>query len=160
VENIIVEDCDFDSGHGMVTCGSEATIVRRLRVRNCRVGADVPIVRLKLRPDTPQLYEDFVFDGIVAKDAQSIFDVKPWTQFFDLAGHEPPKSIVRGVLVRNITGSFRTLGELRGNDGGEIADVVLENIDVTAADAHLKVDGERAVRFHNVKVNGALLNKP
>ena len=37
----------------MVTCGSEATIVRNVMVRNCRAAAAVPIVRLKLRPDTP-----------------------------------------------------------------------------------------------------------
>ena len=41
----------------MVTCGSEATIVRNVTVRNCRLGANVPMLRLKLRPDTPQLYE-------------------------------------------------------------------------------------------------------
>ena len=30
VEDILVEDCDFQHGHGMLTCGSEATIVRNV----------------------------------------------------------------------------------------------------------------------------------
>ena len=128
VENILVEDCDFKSGHGMLTCGSEATIVSNVTVRNCRVGAAIPIVRLKLRPDTPQLYENLLFENIKANDAQAVFDVKPWTQFFDLQGHGPQPSVVRNVVVRNLKGSVRSLGELRGNKGDTIENVTLENI--------------------------------
>jgi alpha-L-rhamnosidase len=160
VENITVEDCDFDSGHGMLTCGSEATVVRNVTVRNCRVGAAVPIVRLKLRPDTPQLYENFTFDGIQADDAQAIFDVKPWTQFFDLAGHEPPHSTVRNVTVRNVAGSVRTLGELRGHERVTIAGVVLEDVDVSAADPALRAAEDAEVRFTRVQVNGKPYHGP
>jgi len=154
VENIRVEDCEFESGHGMLTCGSEATVVRNVTVRNCRVGAAVPIVRLKLRPDTPQLYENFVFDGIVASVAQAIFDVKPWTQFFDLAGHEPPASTVRNIVVRNVTGSVRTLGELRGHDRVRIADITLEDIDLKADEPTLNAAESAEVRFTRVRING------
>lgn len=156
VENILVEDCDFQSGHGMITCGSEATIVRNVVVRNCRVGKAIPIVRLKLRPDTPQLYENLVFENIKALDAQAVFDVKPWTQFFDLQGHEPPQSIVRNVVVRNLTGNVRTLGELRGNKGDLIEDVVLENVNITADDARVRTDVAAQITCENVKVNGEL----
>ena len=154
VENIRVEDCDFESGHGMLTCGSEATIIRNVTVRNCRAGAAVPIVRLKLRPDTPQLYENFVFDGIEASDAQAIFDVKPWTQFFDLAGHEPPSSTVRNVTVRNVTGSVRTLGELRGHERVAIEGVVLQDINVKAAQPTLNAAEDAEIRFTRNWVNG------
>ncbi|MBN2164437.1 MAG: hypothetical protein JXR25_04670 [Pontiellaceae bacterium] len=37
VECVHVEDCMFHRGHGVVTCGSEATIVRDLLVENCTV---------------------------------------------------------------------------------------------------------------------------
>jgi alpha-L-rhamnosidase len=154
VENILVEDCDFESGHGMLTCGSEATVVRNVVVRNCRVGAGVPVVRFKLRPDTPQLYENLVFDNLQLEDAQAIFDVKPWTQFFDLAGHAPPRSVVRNVVVRNLSGTVRSLGDLRGNDGDLITSVLLENIDLEAANADLRKGNVDGFRTENVRING------
>lgn len=154
VENILIEDCDFQSGHGMVTCGSEATIVRNVTVRNCRVGPTVPIVRLKLRPDTPQLYENLTFENIKALGAQAVFDVKPWTQFFDLQGHPPQPSVVRNVVVRNLQGSVRSLGELRGNDGDTIEHIQLIDIDLTADDARLRTDAAQAITYDNVRVNG------
>lgn len=154
VENILIEDCNFESGHGMLTCGSEATIVRNVTVRNCRVGKAIPIVRLKLRPDTPQLYENLSFEDIKASDAQAVFDVKPWTQFFALQGHDPQPSVVRNVAVRNLTGSVRSLGELRGNKGDTIAHVVLENIAITADNPQLKSDVSSEIHCENVIVNG------
>ncbi|MBX3426626.1 MAG: right-handed parallel beta-helix repeat-containing protein [Pirellulales bacterium] len=154
VENVLIEDCNFVSGHGVLTCGSEATIVRNVTLRNCRVGAAVPVVRLKLRPDTPQLYENIAVDGITADRAQAIFDVKPWTQFFDLQGHAPPQSVVRNVTVEHVTGTFRTLGELRGNKGDEISGVMLRRIDVVADVPRLVLDDEQAVVFQQVLVNG------
>ena len=154
VENIVIEDCHFPNGHGMLTCGSEATVVRNVVVRNCRVGAGVPIVRLKLRPDTPQLYENLLFENIEAEGAQALFDVKPWTQFFDLQGHEPPQSVVRKVVVRNLTGSIRSLGELRGNRGDRIENIVLENIEVAASDASLRTHSAKHILCRDVLVNG------
>ena len=154
VENVTIVDCDLQSGHGVMTCGSEATIVRNVTVKNCRVGPGIPVVRLKLRPDTPQLYENITVDGIAADHAQALFDVKPWTQFFDLQGHEPPKSQVRNVTVRNVTGSFRSLGELRGNPGDEISAVVLQDVEIDAEQAQLRVDDADAIECTNVTVNG------
>lgn len=154
VENIQVEDCDFQSGHGVLTCGSEATIVRNVVVRNCRVGAGIPVVRLKLRPDTPQLYENLRFEGLTLDGAQALFDVKPWTQFFDLQGHEPPRSAVRNIVVRDVRGSIRTLGELRGNEGDTISNVRLENIDVTADRDTFRTGDVDGLSLENVVVNG------
>jgi polygalacturonase len=154
VENILVEDCDFKSGHGMLTCGSEATIVRNVVVRNCRVGEAIPIVRLKLRPDTPQLYENLLFEDIEADDAQAVFDVKPWTQFFDLQGHEPPQSVVRNLVVRNLQGSVRSLGELRGNKGDLIENVTLENISLTTEREKLRTDFADEITTVDVEING------
>jgi alpha-L-rhamnosidase len=154
VENILIEECDFESGHGMLTCGSEATIVRNVTVRNCRVGAAIPLVRLKLRPDTPQLYENLLFENIKATDAQAVFDVKPWTQFFDLQGHPPQQSIVRNVVVRNLQGSVHSLGELRGNKGDLIEQVRLGNVSLTVEDDGLKTDAAGQIECEHVEING------
>jgi len=154
VERVTIEDCDFESGHGALTCGSEATLIRDVTMRRCRIGADVPLLRLKLRPDTPQLYESILVADIEAADAQAIFDVKPWTQFFDLQGHPPQPSRVRGVTVRGLRGSFRSLGELRGNAGDEISGITLADVDVVAKTARLAVADGVAVDCQDVRVNG------
>lgn len=155
VERVVIEDCVFESGHGALTCGSEATVIRDVTMRRCRLGRDVPLVRLKLRPDTPQLYENILVDDIEADGGQAIFDVKPWTQFFDLQGHPPQPSFVRGVTVRNVRGSFRSLGELRGNTGDEITDVVVEHVDVTAETPRLTMADDQPITWRRAMVNGA-----
>jgi polygalacturonase len=154
VEDILVEDCDFQNGHGMLTCGSEATIVRNVVVRNSRVGPGIPVVRLKLRPDTPQLYEDFLFESLKLDRAQALFDVKPWPQFFDLQGHQPPRSVVRGVTLQNITGSVRSLGELRGNCRDVIEDVSLDDVQLAVDRPRLRTGAASAVTLKDVEING------
>jgi alpha-L-rhamnosidase len=154
VEDILVEDCDFQNGHGMLTCGSEATIVRNVVVRNSRVGPGIPVVRLKLRPDTPQLYEDFLFESLKLDRAQALFDVKPWTQFFDLQGHQPPRSVVRNVMLRDITGSVRSLGTMRGNAGDVIEGVTLDDVDLTADRPRLRTNAADSVTLKDVEING------
>ena len=62
VEDILIENCEFGDGNGMVTCGSEATLVRNVTVRNCRITGDATMLTLKLRPDTPQHYENILID--------------------------------------------------------------------------------------------------
>lgn len=156
VENVLVTDCNFVNGHGMLTCGSEATIVRNVTVRNSSVGSGVPVVRLKLRPDTPQLYENFVFENLTLDGAQALFDVKPWTQFFDLGDHEPPVSIVQNVVLRNIQGTARSIGELRGNPGDTIQNVTIDNVSITTrrdSFRHAPIEGMSAQGF---VVNGEL----
>ena len=154
VEQILVEDCVFESGHGVLTCGSEATLIRNVMVRRCRVGADIPLLRLKLRPDTPQRYENLIFEQIELDGAQAIFDVKPWTQFFDLQGHDPPASVVRNVVVRGLRGSLKSLGELRGNPGDRLDHICLMDVDVTTETRQLLIDPDVGLTCEEVYVDG------
>lgn len=154
VENVVVEDCDFLSGHGVLTCGSEATVIRNVTVQRCRVGRAIPVVRLKLRPDTPQTYENLRFEDLTLDGAQAIFDVKPWTQFFDLQGAAPPPSTVRNVTLRRVSGTVQSLGELRGNPGDTIEGVQLEQVEVEAVDNRLRVGDVQRLVFDRVVVNG------
>ncbi|TWT90859.1 Exo-poly-alpha-D-galacturonosidase precursor [Pseudobythopirellula maris] len=160
VENILIEGCDFQSGHGVMTCGSEATIVRNVVVRDCKVGPGVPVCRLKLRPDTPQRYENLLFDGLTLDGAQSLFDVKPWRQFYDPQGMAPPKSEVRNVVLRNITGSLRSLGDLRGNRGDSIENVTLSNIELITDRGDLRVGEVVGLRYVGVVINGDEIEAP
>ena len=155
VEHIRVVDCTFERGHGVVTLGSEATIVRDVMVENCKVIGSINLVRLKLRPDTPQRYEDIHYRDITLDGSGAMLQVQPWKQYFDLKGQPPPKSIVRNVTLSKIKGRYGSLGTLQGNSGQtEISDVTLENIDVQLENEKLKAVDVKNLKVENVTVNG------
>lgn len=154
-EHIRVTGCTFNDGEGVVTLGSEACVVRDVVVENCQVNGRMPLVRIKVRPDTPQLYEDIHFRNITLNSKGAIFEFRPWTQFFDLHGQPPPKSIVRNVTVTNVKGSDGSFGVIQGNPGQTtISDITLSNIDVQLKSPKLKVVGVDNLKVENVKVNG------
>jgi polygalacturonase len=156
VEHIRVRNCTFKRGHGVMTCGSEATIVRDVVVENCKVTGNVNLVILKLRPDTPQLYENITFRNITLEaEGGSIFMVQPWSQYFDLKGEAPPQSIVRNLRLTGIKGQFGSFGTIRPNPGQTtLTDIVMQDADLTLKQDRLAVSGVANLRFDKVKVNG------
>jgi polygalacturonase len=161
VENILIEDCEFGDGNGMVTCGSEATLIRNVTVRHCRITGRTNLLCLKLRPDTPQDYENITIDGVqLSGGAGRLVQVAPWRQFFDLQGHAPPVQRISHVVLRNITGTFGSFGTLHGNPGDTISDIVLQNIDVRLADPRLSVGPVENLVFDHVVVNGVATEAP
>jgi len=156
VEHIRVENCTFERGNGILTLGSEATIVRDVVVENCKAIGQVNLAVLKLRPDTPQDYEDIHYRDItLAGTGHAILNVAPWRQFFDLKGQPPPKSIVKNVTLSNIKGTFGGFGQIVGNvDQTEISDFTLENIDVQLDNDKLDTSWVKNLTIRNVTVNG------
>lgn len=155
VEDIVVENCEFGDGNGMLTCGSEATVVRNVTVRNCRITGDATMLTLKLRPDTPQHYENILIEGITLEGGQGrMLNVAPWKQFFDLKGHAPPSRTVNHITLRDIRGEFATLGSLGGNPGDTLRDITFENIALKLADPHLELGDVKNLIIRNVEVNG------
>ena len=154
VENILVEDCVFGDGNGMITCGSEATKIRNITVRGCRIEGNATALTLKLRPDTPQHYENILIEDIELAGGGRILNVAPWRQFFDLKGHPQPTRKVNNVTLRNIRGSFGSWGWLGGNPDDEIRDITLENIDVRLKGRHLELGEVKRLSLLDVKVNG------
>ena len=159
VERIYIHDCVFESGGGVITCGSEATIVRNVKAERC-IARGTNVLQLKLRPDTPQDYENISLTDITMEGNATLLKIAPWTQYFDLKGQEPPKSKVQNISITNVKGTGGSLGGLRGNPGTTFGILVLKNIDVQVKNnsfAPMAFDG---LRFDNVIVNGAPLSVP
>ncbi|HEX8602899.1 MAG TPA: glycosyl hydrolase family 28 protein [Pseudoduganella sp.] len=157
VEHIRVRNCTFRRGHGLLTLGSEATLVRDVVVEHCRVeGRVANVAVLKLRADTPQHYEDIHFRDITLDaDGGSIIAVRPWTQYFDLKGAPPPKSIVRNISLVDIKGRSGSFGKIAPNPGQtEIGDILIKDVAVTLDKPVLDVSGADKLRLENVVVNG------
>jgi alpha-L-rhamnosidase len=141
-----------------MTCGSEATVVRDVIVENCKAIGVNNIAVLKLRPDTPQHYEDIHFRNLTL-DAptgrSTIIQVQPWSQYVDLKGETPPKSIVRNVSLEGFKGRFVAFGTIKPNPGQtEISDILLKDFDVGLTREKLDVAGVANLRMQNVVVNG------
>lgn len=161
VEHIRVEDCTFERGGGVVTLGSEATVVRDVVTENCTVSGQVNLAVLKLRPDTPQHYEDIHYRNITLNGVGRIIDVRPWRQFFNLEGQPPPKSVVTNVTLSNIKGRDGSLGIVQGTTGQtEISDIALENINVQLKDGTLDPDYVKNFNIENVTINGKPFSLP
>lgn len=160
VENILVENIEVGDGNGLITCGSEATLVRNVMVRNCVMSGHATVLTLKLRPDTPQHYENITIDGIRLAGGGRLLNVAPWLQFFDLKGQPPPSRQVNNITLRNITGSYHTLGILSGNAGDVLRDITLEHIDVQLADETFRLGPVENLVLKNVKVNQRTFTPP
>jgi polygalacturonase len=163
VEHVRIRNCHFRRGHQAFTCGSEATIVRDVIVENCRVTGPMNLLMLKLRPDTPQLYEDIHLRNITLDNAGGrIMLIQPWSQYKDLKGAAPPKSIVRNVTLRDVTGRFGAFGTIKPNVGQTaISDIRIEGMRVQLAqDATPAISGATGVRFTDVVVNGRPIAAP
>ena len=161
VEDIVIEDCDIGDGNGLLTCGSEATVVRNVTVRNCRIHGDATMLTLKLRPDTPQRYANIVIENVrFLGGTGRLMNVAPWTQFFDLKGHAPPSRTVSGVTLRGISGSLDTLGTLRGNPGDILEHIRLEDLDLRPRDQSFPCGILRDSSATRVTINGKPWNLP
>lgn len=160
VENIMVEDCVIGDGNGLITCGSEATLIRNVTVRNCRITGNATMLTLKLRPDTPQHYENILMENIQLAGNGRLLNVAPWMQFFDLKGHAPPSRRVNDITLRNIKGSFGSMGTLRGNQGDVIEDFKLEDIHLQLMNESFKPGEISRLTIRNVQINGKPLANP
>lgn len=163
VEHVRIRNCHFRRGHQAFTCGSEATIVRDVVVENYKVTGAINLLMLKLRPDTPQLYEDIHLRNITLdNDGGRILLIEPWAQYKDLRGATPPKSTVRNITLRNITGRFGAFGIIKPNVGQtKISNIAIERMQVQLMqDATLAASGATDIQFNDVVVNGRPMKAP
>jgi alpha-L-rhamnosidase len=156
VEHVRIRNCIYRRGGGVLTLGSEATLVRDVVVEDCRIIGNVRIATLKLRHDTPQHYEGITFRNIMAETmGGAIVSVQPWSQYANLMGEAPPQSVVRNVSFVGIKGHYTAFGTIRPNPGQtEISDILFEDLDVVLEQEKLAASGVKGLRFENVRVNG------
>ncbi|MDG2528150.1 glycoside hydrolase family 28 protein [Caulobacter endophyticus] len=162
VEHIRVRRCHFRRGHQALACGSEATIVRDVLVEDCKVTGPINVLMLKLRPDTPQVYENIRLSNITLdSDGGTILAIGPWSQYKDLKGAPPPLSHVRGVVLEGFRGRFGAFGHVRPNRGQTtIAPVQIKDFDLRLARSRLAFADVPAPVFDKVTINGQAVAAP
>lgn len=133
-ENIVIKDCFFGFGHGVVTFGSEAALVRNVHVHDCHVKGENSLVRMKFREDTCQSFENIVFERIWIDHGGWLFDVQSWVSRQDeILGTGNP-SQVANLIVRDIQAyGMKSPGILGYSTDGSLRmeNVSLQHIHIT-----------------------------
>lgn len=132
-ERIIIKNCDFEFCHACLTCGSEAIHNKNIILENSNVIKAKNLLWLKMRPDTPQLYEYIRIDNIKGY-ANNLLFIKPWTQFFDLQGKtEIPLSYANNIYLTNIDMVVNCYFSVtKAIDQYRLSDFKLENLNIIA----------------------------
>jgi polygalacturonase len=152
VEDVLVENCEFGDSHGCLTLGSECIHANNITLRNCTVDCNTPILRLKMRPDTYQVYENIVIENITGK-CGTIISMAPWKQFFDMNGSsERPFAIVRNIRFSNIKVDCKSFGEMEGNPPDRVSNIVFKNVSAKAETPGLKT------KYKGIKAEKVLVN--
>jgi len=112
------------------------------------------MLTLKLRPDTPQHYSNITIDGVTTTGGGRFINVAPWTQYFDLQGQPSPERSINNLVIRNVTGSFGTLGSLLGTEGDSITNITFENINLNVRMPTLSLGPTENVVVKNFAING------
>lgn len=146
--NIIIEDNEYGFCHSALTCGSESIHNYNILFRRCKLHDAEKTLHLKMRPDTPQLYEYITVEDITG-DAGSLISIKPWTQFFDLKGRtEPLMSYCQNVTMKNIKLDCPVGFDIADSDKYQLKDFTFENVAINSPKGQL----DKTQSIKNVKI--------
>ena len=153
--NIIVENCYFKKAGGGVTFGSECYDASNVIIRNCRFNGTSNILLFKMRPDTPQRYENVRAENCTGTTRFGI-RTRVWTQFYDKQERaDMPRSIVNQVSMKNIqvncTERFYVLSPSPNYDLGNFSFENIESIDPTG---EMDTSFLKKCKLKKVTVNG------
>jgi polygalacturonase len=156
-KNIIIEDCEFGFCHSALTCGSEAIHNRNIIMRNCYVNEATRVLWLKMRPDTPQLYEYILVENVKG-NSHSLLFVKPWKQFFDLQGRKDvPLSYSDHVTLRNIEVKCDIFCDVAVSEYDKLSNFTFENFKVESKNPAFDKSVVKGFTLKNVVVNGVAI---
>ena len=151
-ENIIIEDCEYGFCHGCLTLGSESVYDHNIILRRIKVTEANNLLWLKMRPDTPQLYEDVTVEDIEG-NGKNFLLVAPWTQFYDLKGRASiPMSYSNHITMRNITFDCNVFFNVKQQeDQYHLSNFTFENLVIQAKNADFHQEYVENFTVKNVK---------
>ena len=152
--NIIIENCFFGFCHSALTCGSESIHSYNVIFRNNTLDKARKLLQLKMRPDTPQEYENILIENVKG-NVNSMLFIKPWTQFFDLKGEKGIKmSYARNIVLRNIDLDCDIVFDVLKSEQYVLSDFTFQNMHVRAAkDPVIHKEYIKNFVLNNVTVN-------
>jgi polygalacturonase len=137
--NIAISDCRIGKGGG-ISMGSEtAGGIHDVTVSRCVFDGTSAAVRLKSMPGRGGVVERISYSDITAKDVDSVIDMNlrwggdDWKKFVEprfatTVPAEMGTPAFRDVTIRNLNGTGKSAGALRGLSGSPIANITFDNV--------------------------------
>ncbi|WP_134088073.1 glycoside hydrolase family 28 protein [Olivibacter sp. XZL3] len=150
--NIIIEDNTIENCPSL-TLGSESVYSDNIIMRRCVVKNTSYVLRLKMRPDTPQKHKNILVED-VSGTARNFLSIDAWTQFFDLKGQPEPKSSVSYLTMRNCQVSCDRFLHIKPSAQYTLSDFTLENLNISTPNkANVTFDFIKDLQLKNIIVN-------
>ena len=155
--NILIEDNVFELCPAL-TFGSESVHTYNVIMRRCKMINATNIFLIKMRPDTPQKHEYVLIEDITGT-SRLLFNISPWTQFFDLKGHPEPRSSAKNITVRNCkVETSRAPFNVVNREQYTLSDFTFENLNLsTPEEQTVQLDFIHNLRMKNVTINNKSL---
>lgn len=152
VKNVRISGCTFVRGMGALSLGTEATVIRDVEFKDSKVKGNIPMLRIKYRPDTiGQDYANVHVHDITLDGRGKILSLEP-THGTKVAPDKAAHGKLSNVTVENISGRFGSFGKFSGAIT-DVRDVTLRNIDVqVSGSATLDTTNVVNLKLENVKV--------
>lgn len=140
---IIVEDCEFGFCTSCLTFGSESIHSKNVIFRNAKVDKPLTVLQIKVRLDTPQIFENVWVENIKGK-AHNFITFKSWTQFFKLVeGKQIPQKTYNDIFVENVDIECETCFNCDVDKSiCQIWNISFSNMDVTKINTYSKENYE------------------
>jgi len=156
-EHIRISGCTFGMGNSALTLGSEATLVRDVVIEDCKLapaGTNVNcVLKLKLRTDTEQHYEDITARNITVNNANAqMVSIEGWSQYFNLNGKPAPGQLATNITLENISGTLRSFGVVNGPKKSTVTGLTFRNINLTLKTPDVTIQGVKNLVMDNVNI--------
>lgn len=151
-ENILVEDCHFDYGHGGVAMGSEVSgNIRNVTVRHCDMaGENWNPIRFKSQPSRGGIVEHITFSDIDIANARNIFEINmTWRMKGATEAPYHPLTQLRDIHFRNIRGHAINGGNLIGFEEHPFTRDVFH-----FENCHIEVQNPLNIQYADVDLSG------
>lgn len=153
-ERILIQNCNYGTVHGCLTLGSESLHDRNIILRNINATNARNVLWLKMRPDTPQLYEYVAVKHVTGKTRNFIL-VHPWTQFYHLEKRDSmPRSRCHHIYIEDVQMQCDNFYNVATSDKYELSDFFLTNVHVEDVAAQLNSKTVERTVLKNVVING------
>jgi alpha-L-rhamnosidase len=156
-EHIRISGCTFGMGNSALTLGSEATLVRDVVIEDCKLAPAGTnsncILKLKLRTDTEQHYEDITARNITVDNPHAhLLSIEGWSQYFDLQGKPAPSQLATNITLENISGTLQDFGIVDGPKKSTVANLTLKDINLELKTTDINLKGVKHLTMENITV--------
>jgi hypothetical protein len=123
---------------------------------NCKLTgpAHNTILKIKVRTDTPQTYDDISISDIEMNGSFNIIGLAGWSQYKDNKGLPDPPHTVSNISIKNVTGTIAKFGDIKPPENTVLSNFSFSNIHVKplSPSSPINIDGLKNFTVKDVTV--------